>query len=146
MNTNERRKIAALILALLGAMAAACNGAPTSPSLAQPVTATLGYTINVPNVATAAALRNEFPQGIALAPIAAQARFDYTSAYHGSPNVYYGATAPDPSIYHLTGIVVAPYAVANQAEFFGREWASAGLDALTLYRWVGTFEYAEARQ
>lgn len=146
MTVKARRKLVALIIFVLAAMAPACTSSPVAPTLDQPIARTpLGYTINVPDAYRVQQLRAEFPHGVALSPIDAQARYDYTAAYHGSPNVYYGATAPAyQGQYQMTGIVSAPYAIASQASFYGRDWPGSGLEPNTLYTWVGDFQFTMA--
>lgn len=136
------RLYSALILILL---TAACSGNATRPSTSTnaPTAApmlTMAYAINIPDATVVARANGEYPNGVLMGPAQAQAQWNYTSAYGGSPNVYYGETSPCHE-YPGVGIVVAPYAAASQPTFTAATWPSVAKAGVT-YQWVGRFAYA----
>lgn len=132
------------ILALVTLTLSACGVvSPVAPTVAAPVTHTLAYDINVPDVALSLQLRGEFPDGVRMAPVAAQAHWDYTRTYGGSPNVYYGAVGPQCPTYVRTGIVIAPLSAASKPTFTSADWPGGGLEAGVTYEWVGRFAFSE---
>ncbi len=131
-------------LAAVVALATACSSAPTGPTAEAPkapTVKTLGYDINIPVLADAMRLRDQYPAGIAIAPIAAQERWDYTRTYQGSPNVYFGPTGPLCE-YVYAGIVVAPYQAASKDTFTSADWPT--MEAGVTWQWVGRFVYTMA--
>jgi hypothetical protein len=125
---------------------AACAVQPTGPSEIKkaPAIVEMAYAINVPVLADLQVYRSQFPGGVRLSPIAAQSRWDYTRAYGGSPNVYYGNTAPKCQNYFWTSIVIAPYGAASKDAFTSVDWPNAGLDQGVTYAWSGYFTYSRA--
>ena len=124
-----------------------CAGNPAAPSTAAtsatPSMQMMDYTINVPTSAVLVAMRTAYPNGVLMAPVAAQQQFDYTTAYHGSPNVYAGETAPALGTYPGASIVVAPYAAASAPTFTSAQWPL--YPAGVTYQWHGTFALAVPR-
>lgn len=100
----------------------------------------MAYDINIPFPGTAHALQGTYPTGIRIAPLDAQRAYDYTAAYLGSPNVYFGETSPRCE-YPGVGVVVAPRSVAAMPQFTARDWPGLVLDASVTYVWVGRFVY-----
>lgn len=121
---------------------------PTTPSAtpAQVPPIPLTYAINVPTLAIATAALVQYPNGIHLAPVAAQAQYDYSAVY-GAPNVYYGPAAPTTAIYRGVGIVVAPLAIASVPTFAASDWPDAsgqpfgGSAPTQQYVWLGRFVF-----
>ena len=113
---------------------------PVSPSPTPEHVSEVDYDINIPSVSTAMALKFSYPNGVHLSPLDAQRQWDYTAAYGGSPNVYYGETAPACE-YQGVGIVVAPHSVAGLATFHAADWPGLGWLPNVLYVWVGRFVY-----
>lgn len=136
----------ASIVAVLALAASAC-GVSKSNILAPsaPITVALrevSYDINIPFRDVANSLKATYPNGIRMAPFEAQRQFDFTAAYKGSPNVYYGEVAPHCE-YPGVGIVVAPLHVASLAEFISSDWPGLFEPGFT-YIWVGRFVYTAA--
>lgn len=137
---------AGIVASVLLPLTIACSSpaAPTSPTTTLPPPAPalreLAYDINIPDVALTLSLARTYPNGVRMAPIAAQARWDYTAAYGGSPNVYFGEVGPKCQTYFGTGIVIAPLGVASQAVFTSAEWNV--VEPGFTYAWVGRFTYA----
>lgn len=131
--------VAVLIAALVSL---ACSSPASMPSSvkAAPVFRDMDYDINIPFPGIAHVLQSDYPNGIRIAPMEAQRAYDYTAAYLGTPNVYFGETAPQCQ-YPGVGIVVAPRAVASVAQFGARDWPGLTLDAGVTYVWVGRFVY-----
>ena len=134
------------VLGLLMTVANAC-GSPTTPTptlQSSTVSPTeISYTINIPTVARTQQLKNQYPNGILLAPVTAQRQYDYQSAYGGSPNVYAGEAVVVDQSYFGTGIVVAPYAAASKDVFQGMDWPLLfGTRPLEAFAWRGYFVYA----
>lgn len=119
-----------------------CTSGPASPTPETPPKAirTVGYDINIPYVAVVMVYRMAYPDGFRGTPLEAQTRFDYTSAYHGSPNVYYGEIAPGVCQYQMTGILVAPQTVAGMVQFTSKDWPV--LEPGYTYTWRGNFVVA----
>lgn len=118
---------------------------PLGPSPVAPVqTQTMAYAINVPDTLTVVRLNAQYPQGVHVAPLTAQAQWDYSANYAGTPNVYAGEVAPCGQNYLNTSVVIAPPGVAGKASFSAQDWPGAHLDANTIYEWVGTFVVAYA--
>ena len=116
---------------------------PTAPTEApKPAVRTVDYAINVPTVELARTYIATFPDGVRVAPYTAQRQWDYTGAYGGSPNVYYGETAPHCE-YLWVGIVVAPLHVATMDQFTSADWPGVMEPGLT-YAWVGHFVHTPA--
>lgn len=136
----------AVIVALVAALTVACTGSKdlTGPSTVSLPTQTrfLTYDINIPDPKLAVQLRGQYPDGVQMSPMSAQRVWDYTQAYGGSPNVYFGDTSPRCE-YIRAGIVVAPRAVAAVDTFTSLDWPGIGLEPGTTYRWLGRFAYAE---
>lgn len=140
MANSKYSAIVALVCAL--ASSVGCTSSPTSPTTtitAKPATSEIGYAINVPDSAVVASLIRTYPNGVKMSPYEAQARWNYTAAYGGSPNVYYGESAPHCE-YVGVGIVVAPMHVATMNEFTSADWPGVLEIGLT-YAWVGRFTY-----
>lgn len=132
------------ITAMIGAITVWGCGTVPSPVSPTPVVerqAEVDYDINVPSPQLAASLRFQYPNGVHVSPLDAQRQWDYTAAYGGSPNVYYGETAPACE-YLGVGIVVAPHAVAGLATFHAGDWPGLGWEPGVTYVWVGRFVYA----
>lgn len=131
-------------LIIVAALASACGAhSPTAPAPVAPAPVVLhemSYDINIPNAKIVFDLRFAYPQGIHTSPLDAQARWDYTFAYGGSPNVYYGETGPHCE-YVRAGIVVAPRSVAGLLTFTAGDWPGIGLEAGVTYTWVGRFVF-----
>lgn len=133
-----------LLFVLLSILTVGCGANPTAPTSAPaPAMRVVDYTINVPTTDIAAGLRAQYPTGVLLSPVAAQQQFDYTAAYHGTPNVYAGDVATSTGTYTDTGIVVAPYAAASKSTFTSADWPV--MPAGVTYQWRGTFAYAAPR-
>lgn len=130
-----------MLLLILAAMSGCSNG-PAGPTAVTPTPAvrTIGYDINVPIIEAVMVYKASFPDGINITPVEAQARYDYSDAYRGSPNVYFGATAPKCQQYIGTGIVVAPHHVATMLTFTSKDWPI--LEPGYTYTWVGRFVLA----
>lgn len=120
-------------------MLVACVSHPPLGPLPSEEPTPITYTINIPDIYTFHSLSVSYPDGIKLAPLDAQRQYDFTNVY-GSPNVYYGESAPNCE-YINTGIVVAPHAVAGMVSFTGHDWPNIGLDPLVTYIWLGRFAY-----
>lgn len=136
-------KFAAALVIVLSA--AACS-TPTAPTTVEPAAQLeITYAINISDLAESLRLKQQYPNGVRMSPVEAQARWDYTAAYGGSPNVYYGATAPCHE-YIRVGIVVAPYGAASSEPFTAAQWPGIGLDPTVPYYWIGRFEYAALPQ
>jgi hypothetical protein len=106
---------------------------------------TITYAINIPYADAAHALEAQHPDGVNLSPVQAQETFNFTDAYHGTPNVYYGPLAPPVGRYVFVGIVVAPRAVAERQQFLQREWPDGcgrQYPGDTVCAWLGRFAYA----
>lgn len=137
-----------MVLAVVAAVSmAACAGSgnnlagPSTVSVAKQVRP-MAFDINIPDPALAVRLRGQYPDGVQMSPLQAQRTWDYTSAYGGSPNVYFGETSPKCE-YIRAGIVVAPRAVAGADTFTSLDWPGIGLVPGDTYRWVGRFAFAE---
>jgi hypothetical protein len=85
---------------------------------------TITYAINIPYADAAHALEAQHPDGVNLSPVQAQETFNFTDAYHGTPNVYYGPLAPPVGRYVFVGIVVSSFCSAN-----GRTAAAGSIQA-----------------
>lgn len=132
-----------LFLIPVALLTVACSNSPMAPtSRTAPAKAPLemDYDINIPSSAAAFEFRYQFPDGIRTSPLDAQHRWDYTVEYKGSPNVYFGETAPHCQ-YPGVGIVVAPHSVAGLSTFTAADWPGIGLEAGATYVWVGRFKY-----
>lgn len=151
MNQTQARNLVdwAMIIGLLIAAivvvfaAAGCSGslatAPT-PLVTPKVNVPVGFDINIPTSKVASVYQMQYPQGVKMSPVEAQNRWDYTAAYGGTPNVYYGSTSPKCE-YNLVGIVVAPYSVASKPTFTASEWSI--FEPGNVYEWVGRFVVAD---
>lgn len=120
------------------------NSTPLAPTTTVTPTTTvqdITYTINVPSLGLTQQLLTAYPDGVYLSPIAAQAAYNYSDAYQGTPNVYAGEVWR--SEYYLTGIVIAPIAVASLPHFPASMWPdNFGLYPTGVeYRWLGRFAY-----
>lgn len=135
-----------LTLAIVAVLASACSSthAGTAPTPVKVVT-DMDYNINIPDPHTFTSLVGAFGARVPIAPLDAQRQWDFTATYGGSPNVYFGDTAPHCGQYTQTGIVVAPRAVAGMAQFTAADWPTlTGLEPGVTYRWVGLFVYSRA--
>lgn len=134
-----------LLLALLALLVvvSACGGSPTTPTaiVSAPALREIGYAINIPSPTIAAALQRAYPTGVRVPPVQAQIQWDYTSAYGGSPNVYFGEIGPRCE-YPGVGIVVAPLTAATVDRFTAADWPM--LEAGVTYTWIGRFVYTAA--
>lgn len=132
-----------LVVCLFVTLLSACSSsAPTGPTLLPkpaPAIREIGFDINIPDLFVLASLKRTYPDGVRMSPVAAQRQFDYTAAYKGSPNVYYGEIAPHCE-YIYVGIVVAPLHVATLDTFTASDWPGV-LEAGFTYAWVGRFTY-----
>lgn len=134
------------LLALL-TLVTACGSsnpvAPTPPAAAAH-TITLQYDINIPVPILVQQLQTQFPNGVAVSPIAAQAQWDFRCLYSGSANVYYGPEPPPQGMYQGVGLVIAPADVAGMLTFPATMWPqiAVGEPAGTTYTWLGKFVYA----
>lgn len=128
-------------LLLLGALlVSGCSHGPLAPTpAAAPAPSDITYAINIPDRGLATALIAANPNGLHLAPYDAQQQWNYTAAYGGSPNVYYGETAPHCE-YPGVGIVVAPLRAAQLAQFTASDWPAIAAPGVT-YAWLGRFVY-----
>lgn len=134
-------------IAIVALLCASCAELPTAPAPgAAPVSSerhvALTYAINIPDPTTAQALITAHPIGVAISPVDAQAQYDFTAAYGGTPNVYAGRSAP-AGTYFSAGIVTAPYAIASVASFHAYEWPDqyGQSPAGVIYDWLGRFVY-----
>ena len=129
------------LTALLALITIGCTGrtftAPTPPVTSPEVTV-IQYAINIPSGAQTTILTGQYPHGVELCPVDAQATFNFTATY-GTPNVYYGVQAPPLGSYNNVGIVVAPLAAASRYEFTNAEYP--GICPNTC-RWLGHLETA----
>lgn len=131
------------LLVLCLACTLACGSvAPAAPSAPLPAPRTMDYAINIPDVAVTHDLQRQYPNGVQVNPLAAQDRWDYTHAYGGTPNVYYGETAPPCQNFLNTGVVIAPHSVAGLDAFTAKDWPGVGLETGLTYVWVGRFTYS----
>lgn len=119
-----------------------CGAVPVAPTPATVPPTPFAYAINVPDTQLAQTLRAYYPQGVHVSPIEAQAHFDYTATYGGTPNVYYGPVAPPCQSYVNTSIIIAPQGAAGKRTFTSVDWPGAHLDSGVTYEWVGGFEVA----
>lgn len=134
------RRLASLLVLVA---VSACGSSPVAPAPTPAASVTfITYTINIPSSTVAFTLRQTYPDGIRLSPLDAQRQYDYTAMYGGSPNVYFGETAPACE-YVNTGIVVAPRIVAGMSTFTALDWPGIGLDAGKTYGWLGRFAFTE---
>ena len=131
------------ILALAALASVACGQNPAAPSAKAPPIYDLDYAINVPDIAVAYLFQQQYPNGVRVPPIQAQLTWNYTAAYGGSPNVYYGPLGGDAAQYASASIIIAPVEVANEETFYASDWPvmAAGVPAGTRYQWVGRFVY-----
>lgn len=141
-------KVSPLVL-VVAALASACSSpsnSPLAPTATSAVSTTLDldYAINVPDLLTEQALAAAHPDGVRVSPVAAQTTWNYTSTY-GSPNAYWGPLAPADGTFILTGVAIAPPAVAQEASFLGSEWPALYGNSQQRYAWVGRFVYAIPR-
>ncbi len=132
-----------LVAGLSGACTTHNTLAPEPVPAPYAVPSDLTYAINIPDPSVVFDLLKIYPDGVHTSPIEAQRRWDYTATYHGSPNVYFGATAPQCQ-YPGVGIVVAPYSVAALLTFTAADWPGIGLERGLTYAWVGRFVYTRA--
>lgn len=137
--------IVAIVQIALGLLFVSCaSRGPVAPTPATPTIERITYTINVPLPELYRTLADSAPHGILLNPIEAQARYDFSAAYGGSPNVYYGELAPPVGQYQNAAILVAPRSAASKDTFTSADWP--GLVALrpgVTYGWIGFFEYTQ---
>ncbi len=145
-----------LTVVLIALLATACSSKIVSvaPSPVTPAPTAMTYAINIPDAVLAQKLKGDNPEGVQLPPVDAQARWDYTATYAGSPNVYFGDHAPWTGVdcsghqiiglqeYMGAGIVVAPRNVASVETFTAKDWPELPLTAGVTYAWLGRFEYA----
>ena len=127
-------------LALTGC--SAMKGGPTSPTITPPITPPVevfSYDINLPCSLCVQVENTTYPSGFPASPAEAQSTFNYSGAYGGAPNVYYGPIAPPDGMYAGVGIVVAPTAVSDEETFTHAEWPVCP----STCRWVGRFVYAQ---
>lgn len=132
------------LLVSLSLVACASPTQPTAPPRAPTLalkTTDLTYAINVPDPALAIRLAGLYPDGVRKSPREAQGLWDYTAAYGGSPNVYYGPTAPQCE-YQGVGIVVAPEDVAGMEIFGAADWPGGPVQPGVVYAWLGRFAFA----
>jgi len=142
------------LLLALALLASACSSTtPTAPTAAAALPpafpaetlTTITYAINIPDRILAQALVTQYPDGRLLAPLTAQAAYDYTAVYHMA-NVYYGPMAPETKAFAMAGIVVAPVSVASQDSFLASEWPNEyGQFAKARVQWLGRFTYTIAQ-
>ncbi|HYM24966.1 MAG TPA: hypothetical protein VEU08_17235 [Vicinamibacterales bacterium] len=137
------KSAAAFVLVASFMVACGSSPAPTAPSAPARRSEQITYAINVPSVVFLEQLRAQFPNGFAQPPLVAQHAFDYTEAYHGSPNVYLPPGTSSTS-YHGVGILIAPLNVAGMTTFTAADWPDSGLQPNTDYSWIGQFDYASA--
>lgn len=117
-----------------------CSRPPLGPSeTPKPAIRTIGYDINIPDVRVVNDLKGHYPEGFEGTPLEAQTRWNYTAAYRGTPNVYYGEVSPRCE-YRLVGIVVAPFRVAGMQQFTSKDWPGPLEPGIT-YSWLGRFVY-----
>lgn len=129
------------VLVLLSLLLVAGCSVPSAPTaVPAPKLSYVSYDVNVPTASLAFSLKFQYPEGIQTSPIDAQRRWDYTSTYLGSPNVYYGETSPHCE-YPGVGIVVAPRSVAGMSSFTAGDWPGMGYEAGVTYIWLGRFTY-----
>ena len=122
----------------------ACGASPTQPTPIPTTRTLISYTINVPDAQLVLRLNGQYPDGVYVAPITAQAQYDYSAAYGGTPNVYAGERSPALNTYLHTGIVVAPESAASKDVFTGADWPNLFGDRPTdEFAWVGRFAYAQ---
>lgn len=134
-----RNRIATLLAALI-LVSAGCSKPMMGPTeVPKAAVRTIGYDINIPDVRVVNTLKGYYPGGFEGPPLEAQARWNYTEAYKGTPNVYYGDIAPKCE-YHFTGIVVAPFRVAGMQQFTSKDWPGP-LEPGIVYSWLGRFTY-----
>lgn len=119
--------------------------APTPPETPKPVAPTqITYAINLPDAGLVSSMQLQYPHGVTgISPVEAQARWDYSAYYDGSPNVYAGPTAPllATMVYKNVGILIAPILVASKPTFLGSEWSI--MSPTITYEWIGQFAYAK---
>ena len=122
----------------------ACGKPPTQPTSVPATRTLISYTINMPDARLVLLLNAQHPDGVYLAPITAQATYNYSTVYGGTPNVYAGEQSPALNTYFHTGIVVAPRTAASKAVFTGTDWPNLYGDRPTdEFAWVGRFAYAQ---
>ncbi len=140
------RAVGLAVILVVAGLAGGCtsHNALTPDSVpANVVPSDLSYDINIPSASVAFDLKALYPTGIHTTPLDAQAHWNYTATYQGSPNVYYGPTAPHCE-YPGVGIVVAPVRVAGMFTFTAADWPGIGLDPGVTYTWLGRFVYTAA--
>lgn len=144
-----------LLFIALAFIAGCSHATPLTAPTQKPDPSQITYTINLPDAHLVVKLQADNPNGVLMPPLTAQELWDYTAAYGGSPNVYFGETAPwqgsncagvpVPGLaeYMNTGIVVAPHAIAALETFTSLDWPNIGLSPNVTYEWVGRFAYAQ---
>lgn len=126
-----------LLCAIFGSLGCAQQG-PMGPSTIKPArpNVPVGFDINIPESKITAVWWVQYPNGIKISPVEAQRKWDFTAAYGGTPNVYYGPSAPKCE-YQMVGITVAPYSVASMLTFTSADWPI--FEPGNTYEWVGRF-------
>lgn len=129
------KRLLALVVVLV---LTGCSG-PLAPTAVTPALRSMAYAINIPDTGAVQSLNARYPEGVSLAPLEAQRQWDYTLAYGGTPNVYWGPVAPPCQNYFNTSVVIAPAGVAGVRTFTALDWPGAHLDAGVTYEWRGYF-------
>lgn len=136
-----------LTFAIVALLSICCShqGSLVAPEpITVPQTIVITYAINIPIPLMSAQLQQQYPTGVAVSPIEAQGVWNYTCEYAGTPNVYWGPTAPPSGVYTGVGILSAPANAAAHETFTGADWPAinVGYASTQPYRWTGLFAYA----
>lgn len=126
-----------ILCAVLGSLGCSQQG-PMGPSTIKPArpNVPVGFDINIPTSKITQVWAIQYPNGIKISPVEAQRKWDYSAAYYGTPNVYYGPQAPKCE-YWMVGITVAPLSVASKMTFTSSDWPI--FEPGYTYEWIGRF-------
>lgn len=125
------------LCAIFGSLGCSQQG-PMGPSIVKPArpNVPVGFDINIPESKITQVWAIQYPNGIKISPVEAQQKWNFTAAYGGTPNVYYGPQSPKCE-YWMVGITVAPFSVASKLTFTSLDWPI--FEPGEVYEWVGRF-------